>query len=85
MSILSGKCRGLTWSREGPKFNLHHLREISVVFNFSRLSRGGSQQILFLWSTVWNKIVVYDEQNILGQMLALKGSPFLGVLGAEGH
>ena len=29
--------------------------------------------------------MVYDEQNILGQMLALKGSPFLGVLGAEGH
>ena len=56
-----------------------------MVFNFSRLGRGGSQQILFLWSTVWNKIVVYDEQNILGQLLAPKGSPFVGVLGAEGH
>ena len=56
-----------------------------MVFNFSRLGGGGSRKILFLWSTVWNKIVVYDEQNILGQLLALKGSPFVGVLGAEGH
>ena len=31
MSILSRKWHDLTWPHKGPKFNLHRLREISVV------------------------------------------------------
>ena len=34
-SILSGKWCDLTWPRKGPKFNLHHLREISMVFKMA--------------------------------------------------
>ena len=38
MPILSGKWRDLSWSRKGPKFNLHHLREISMAFKMALLT-----------------------------------------------
>ena len=34
-SIFLGEWRDLTWLPEGPKFNLHHLREISMVFKMA--------------------------------------------------
>ena len=34
VSLRSGKWRDLTWPRKGPKFNLHHLQEISLVFKW---------------------------------------------------
>ena len=37
-SIYSGKWHDLTWPRKGPKFNLHHLREISAVFKMAVLT-----------------------------------------------
>ena len=32
------KWRDLTWCRKSPKFNLHHLRKISVVFKMPVLT-----------------------------------------------
>ena len=37
-SVLSGKLLDLTWLFKGPKFNLHHLLEISVVFPMAVLT-----------------------------------------------
>ena len=43
------KWRDLTWRRKGPKFNLHHLREISVAFKMAVLTPKSGIQIKVLF------------------------------------
>ena len=47
--VFLGKWRDLTWRRKGPKFNLHHLREISVAFKMAVLTPKSGIQIKVLF------------------------------------
>ena len=49
MSLLSGKWCDLTWPRKAPKFNLHLLWEISMVFKVEMLTPKSGSLFMVGW------------------------------------
>ena len=54
MSLLSGEWHDLTWPHKGPRFNLHHLQEMSMVFKMGVLAQklGINQKLQSYYKTI---------------------------------